>query len=319
MKPMFVPVTAAVLVLAAPGAVACSSCGCTLNSDWSSQGYTVRSGFNFDVRFDAFDQDELRSGTHPVDRSTLTVPNAQELQQDTRNRNTTLGLDWSPSRTFAVNVQLPYFDRTHATIAAGDSAVSTSQSRGLGDARVMARYQGFEQDLSVGVQFGLKLPTGRIDDRFSSGPQAGQPVDRGLQLGTGSTDLLAGAYAVGALATDVYYFANVLWQQPVASRDGFRPGNGANATVGLRYTGPLAGGIVPQLQLNVRSEGRESGINADVPDSGATLAYLSPGVGFRVSGHVDGFAFVQLPVYQRVNGLQLEPKVLGSVGFRYRF
>jgi len=100
---------------------------------------------------------------------------------------------------------------------------------------------------------------------------------------------------------------------------GFRPGNGANVTAGLRYTGALPGGIVPQLQFNARIEGRESGVNADSANSGATLAYLSPGLGFRVAGHVDGFAFVQLPVYQRVNGLQLEPRWLGSAGFRYRF
>lgn len=310
---------AAALALAAPGAGACSSCGCTLNSDWSSQGYTTRSGLNFDVRYDYFDQGELRSGTHAADRSSLIFPNGTEIQQDTLNRNLTAGLDWSPSRTFGVNLQLPYFDRPHATVAAGDTALSASHGRGLGDARILARYQGFEADLSVGVQLGLKLPTGRIDETFRSGPQAGQPVDRGLQLGTGTTDLLVGGYTVGALGTDVYYFANILWQQPLASRDGFRPGAGGNLTLGLRYTRPLPAGIVPQLQLNARLEGRESGVNADVADSGATLVFLSPGAGFRISGRVDGFVFVQLPVYQRVNGLQLEPRVLGSVGFRYRF
>ena len=307
------------LVLAAPAARACSSCGCTLNSDWSSQGYTTRSGFNFDLRYDYFDQGDLRSGTHAVDRGTLTFPNEQEVQQDTLNRNATLGVDWSPSRTFGINLQLPYFDRPHSTIAAGDTEVSSSHSRGIGDARLMVRYQGFSADLGYGVQLGVKLPTGRIDDTFTSGPQAGQTVDRGLQLGTGTTDLLVGGYAVGTLGGEVYYFASALWQQPLAERDGFKPGAGANVTLGLRYTGPLPGGIVPQLQMNARIENRESGVNADVPDSGAALVYLSPGLGFPITKQLDGFAFVQVPVYQRVNGLQMEPKVLGSFGFRYRF
>ena len=318
MRQIFLPVTA-VLALAATAAEACSSCGCTLNSDWSSQGYTTRAGLNFDLRYDYFDQTDLRTSSHAADRGALAFPNDQEVQQDTLNRNTTLGLDWSPSRTFGVNVQLPYLDRPHATVAAGDTAVSTSHSRGLGDARIVARYQGFEADLGYGVQVGLKLPTGRIDDRFTTGPQAGTLVDRDLQLGTGTTDLLLGGYTVGALGTDVYYFASALWQQPLAARDGFRPGAGANVTVGLRYTGAAAGGLVPQLQLNARVEGRESGVNADVADSGAALVYLSPGLGFPIAGRVDGFAFVQLPVYQRVNGLQLEPRVFGSVGFRFRF
>ena len=310
---------AAVLAFAAPSALACSSCGCTLNSDWASQGYTTQAGINADLRYDYFDQDQLRSGTHAVDRGTLTFPNAVEVQQYTVNRNLTAGLDWSPSRAFGVNLLVPYFDRSHATIAAGDTDVSRSHSRGLGDMRLIARYQGFEADLSVGVEFGLKLPTGGIDDTFDSGPQAGQPLDRGLQLGTGTTDLLIGGYTVGAFSPDVYYFGNILFQHPLAERDGFRPGDGANLTFGVRYTAPLPAGIVPQLQLNARVEGREEGVNADIANSGATLVYLSPGVGFSVARQLDGFAFVQFPIYQRVNGLQLESRAFGSLGFRYRF
>jgi len=310
---------AVLLALAAPSVEACSSCGCTLNSDWSSQGYTTRSGVNFDLRYDYFDQGELRSGTHAADRAALSFPNPQEVQQDTLNRNATLGVDWSPSRTWGINLMLPYFDRPHTTIAEGDTQVSSSHSRGVGDARVVVRYQGFAADLGYGVELGIKLPTGRFDDTFTSGPQAGAIVDRGLQLGTGTTDLLVGGYTVGNLGGEVYYFASALWQQPLAARDGFRPGAGANVTLGLRYSGALPGGIVPQLQMNARVENRESGVNADVADSGATLVFLSPGVGFPITARLDGFAFVQVPVYQRVNGLQLEPRVLGSFGFRYRF
>jgi hypothetical protein len=68
---------AAGLALAAPGARACSSCGCTLNSDWASQGYTTRAGLNLDLRYDYFDQSELRSGTHAADRAGLALPNDQ--------------------------------------------------------------------------------------------------------------------------------------------------------------------------------------------------------------------------------------------------
>jgi hypothetical protein len=318
MKPVLYAAATAVS-LAAPLAQACSSCGCTLNSDWSAQGYTTRSGVNLDLRYDYFDQDQLRTGAGTAARPPAGTTVDREIQQRTLNRNLTLGLDYSPARAWGVNLQVPYFDRPHATIAQGDAAVSASHSRGLGDARVVGRYQGFEPDLSWGVQFGLKLPTGRIDDTFGSGPQAGEVVDRGLQLGTGTTDLLVGAYTVGNLGGGYAYFGNLMWQQPLNARDGFRPGAGANVTLGVRYTRPLPAGLVPQLQMNARIERRESGVNADVANSGATLVYLSPGVGFRLLAGVDGFAFVQLPVYQRVNGLQIEPRVVGSVGFRYRF
>jgi hypothetical protein len=317
---MTVPaVTALALLALTPPALACSSCGCTLNSDWSSQGYTTRSGWNLDLRFDEFDQRDLRSGVSSVDRAALALPNEREVQQDTRNHNTTLGLDYSPDRRWGVSLSVPWLDRWHSTIAPGDADISTSASRGLGDARLLARYQGFQEDLSIGVQAGLKLPTGRIDDRFRSGPQAGELVDRGLQLGTGTTDLLLGAYTAGNLGAHVAYFGSLLWQQPLASRDGFRPGAGANVSLGVRYTTGLWGRVTPQLQLNARIEGRESGINADVANSGATLVYLSPGVGIRLGARLDGFLFAQVPIYQHVNGLQIEPRFSASLGLRYRF
>jgi len=91
--------------VAAPAAVACSSCGCSLSSDWSSQGISPSGeGFRFDFRFDYFNQDQLRSGTHKVDRGSLEIPNDQEIQQTTINRNYALGFDYSPNREWGVNV-----------------------------------------------------------------------------------------------------------------------------------------------------------------------------------------------------------------------
>ena len=54
-------------------------------------------------------------------------------------------------------------------------------------------------------------------------------------------------------------------------------------------------------------------------NSGATLVYLSPGAYFHLTHTTHAFAFMQLPIYQRVNGLQLEPKYTASVGVRFMF
>lgn len=80
-----------------------------------------------------------------------------------------------------------------------------------------------------------------------------------------------------------------------------------------------SGPVVPQLQLNLRSERRESGANADEANSGSTLAYLSPGVTATLSDRLKAYAFVQLPVYQRVNGLQIEPRRSVSAGLHYAY
>ena len=101
------------------------------------------------------------------------------------------------------------------------------------------------------------------------------------------------------------------------SHDQFRPGNGLNATAGVRYMG--FENIIPQLQFNARCEKRESGEQADVANSGASLVYISPGVTVPINKSMQAFGFVQVPVYQRVNGYQLEPEVLLSGGLRYSF
>lgn len=306
-----------IAALAAPAASACSSCGCTLNADWATQGLASGRGWRFDLRYDYFNQSELRSGSGSVDRAAIELPSESEVQQTTVNRNTTFGLEYSPDANWGVSLLLPYFDRFHTTIGEGDTDVSSSQSNGIGDLRVIARYAGFSPDHGTGIQFGLKLPTGRTDDRFRDGPLAGEIVDRGLQPGTGSTDLLLGAYHFGALAQDWDYFAQALLQQPLTSKDDFRPGTGVNLSLGTRYVANAF--FVPQLQLNVRAEKPESGANADIANSGATLAYLSPGVTLNFSRRFAGFVFVQAPVWQRVNGLQIEPRYSISAGLHYIF
>ncbi len=252
-----------------------------------------------------------------MERSSISLPTDREIQRQTINRNSTLGLDWGPNATWGINIQIPAFDRTHETIALGDTQLSSQRSSGLSDVRVMGRYQGFTKDHSFGVQLGVKLPSGRTGDLFIHGPQAGEPVDRGLQLGTGTTDLLLGIYKFGTITPRWGYFAQLLFQIPTNSRDDFRPGNGLNLNTGLRYSGSPS--FVPQLQVNVRIEKPESGLNADLTNSGATLAYLSPGFILRITYQLHLSVFIQVPIYQRVTGYQIEPRFLASLGLHYAF
>ena len=104
-----VPFAAAAALLAANTAHACSACGCTLSSDWASQGLAASSGWRFDARFDFFDQNQLREGTDSVSRGSVagsigSVPNEREVQQYTINRNYTFALDYSPNKDWGVNV-----------------------------------------------------------------------------------------------------------------------------------------------------------------------------------------------------------------------
>jgi hypothetical protein len=56
-----------------------------------------------------------------------------------------------------------------------------------------------------------------------------------------------------------------------------------------------------------------------VPVSGGTLAYLAPGISVRVGGGASVYGFVQIPVYQNVNSLQLTPSYTVTMGVRQSF
>lgn len=294
---------------------ACSSCGCTLNSDWTTQGIASGEGTRVDIRFDYFKQDDYRHGTNSVSREEV-LASGSEVQDTTINRNLTLGLDHSFNQDWAISLQLPVFSRSHGTY--GDAypdtaAIVTSSSKGIGDLRVIGRYQGLSADHTSGITFGLKLPTGETNDTFSDG----SALDRGLQLGTGTTDLLIGGYHFGNINRDWDYFAQATIQIALNTHNEFRPGNGLNASAGVRYMGFES--FIPQLQFNTRIEKRESGAQADIPNSGATLLYISPGVTVPINKSVHAFGFLQVPIYQHVNGYQIEPEVLLSAGLRYSF
>jgi len=304
----------------APGlASACSSCGCSLSTDWASQGLESGTGWRIDFRYDYINQTQLRTGTGTVDRTTV-LPGpgqSQELQQDTVTRAYNTFIDYSPNANWGVTAQIPYFDRNHTTIAPGDSDISTSNTQSLGDVRVLGRYLGFSDDHSWGVQAGVKLATGSYNNTFVDGPQAGNPLDRGVQPGTGTTDLLMGVFKFGSINRDWDYFGQALVQQPMNSKENFRPGTGLNVNFGVQYVSFER--IIPQLQINTRTEKRESGANADIANSGATLVYLSPGITVKVTPAIQAFVFVQVPIYQNVNGFQIEAKYIVSAGARFAF
>lgn len=298
--------------------LACSSCGCTVGTEWAGQGYSTASGLRLDLRYDYVDQDQLRQGTHVVDK-TRYVPSdpGQEIQQGTLSRFYSFGADYSFNRDWALNVQLPVLDREHQTIGSAGDPESGSHYSGIGDLRLLARYQGFFEDRTLGVQFGVKLPSGAFHNNFNSGPEAGAEVDRGLQPGSGTTDLLLGVYHYSAMSRDWDRFEQLQLKQAIDSKEQFRPSTQVTANFGMRYVAHAA--VVPQLQLNLKWEGRETGAQADYLNSGSRAAYVSPGLTLRLLRPLHAYGFVQIPLYQYYTGLQLAPHFTATAGLSYGF
>jgi len=305
----------------APHAVcACASCGCSLSGD-AAMGYSAAAGWRLSLEYDYIHQDELRSGTHAV----AGVPDGHELERETLNRYLTAGISYSANSAWNLTLYAPYVLRTHSTYGEFDSgepppALSSSRSATLGDVRLIGAYQGFLATRNLGVELGVKLPTGSTDVRFFAGPLAGEPLDASLQPGTGSTDVIVGAYYYRAIAQDWDVFANLLFQAAVRERQDqpgsdFRPGNAVTLSAGLRYVASPR--LLPQLQVNLVHKAPDTGALADVQSSAGTVAYLSPGLSVAVTPRFGLFAFVQLPLYSNLYGYQLFPRWTASVGTSY--
>jgi hypothetical protein len=209
-----------------------------------------------------------------------------------------------------------------------------SSASGIGDAKIIGRYFGFAEQKDWGFQFGMKLPTGGRNQTGTSYNGTGPtPVDPGLQLGTGSTDLIGGIYQFGYINdSDSWgYFAQAQYQAAVmvqsvpnslvglnGSTGGtYRPGNAVNLNLGINYQG--FDQWVPTLQLNVLNKKVDSGTASDTLSTGGTLAYLTPGALYNLTDKTQVYVNVQLPVYQNVNGYQLVPAYIASMGVRVRF
>ena len=295
---------------------ACASCGCSLSSDWGSQGPSSGEGLRVDLRYDYLNQNQVRSGTGKVGAWPV---DGHEQELFTENRYLTAGIDYRWNADWGVNVQIPHIDRSHATNGMNfdGTDAGTSHTKSLGDIKVVGSYMGLTEAHDVGVQFGVKLPTGSHTDTFSGGTIAGALLDRGLQPGSGTTDVILGAFKFGSLSQNWDYFAQATAQLPATASDDYRPGNSLNVNLGFRYM--ALDKIVPQIQVNSRVSAKDSGANASPDDSGGKTIYLSPGVTFIASERVTVFGFVQLPIYQNLNGYQLAPKYTASIGASFTF
>lgn len=302
----FAPLAAlmAAAQLACPVVVqaSCGSAFCGVNTSWDAQGLWDRPGLRADLRFEYIDQDQPRHGS---DKVALGEIDRHHDEVRTINRNWLLNLDYGFDAHWGVSLVVPYVGRDHDHIHNhhGHQLPEAWDFSELGDVRLIGRYQFAPQafqDGRYGLKFGVKLPSGDHEVENAGGDRA----ERTLQPGSGTTDVILGAYFQhSGVDSRLRWFGQVLWQQPLAERADYRPGYQLSLDAGLSYG--VSERLSALLQANVQIEGRDSGAEAEREDSGSRLLALSPGVAYALTRTTQVYAFVQLPVYQYVNGVQL--------------
>ena len=274
-------------------------CGCVkicVDNLADRPAVSAASPFVLDVRFDAIDQNERNDAAHAhwYGSHFLTTATVE----------TQIG-----GQTWTLSV--PRVERHLHTDKTAVGATNYTQNLvGLGDITLGTRFEwgGFT------VNAGLKLPTGKDDVLFAD-PDGGLSR-RYLQIGTGSTDVLAGIRKdFGATDSAWSEFVQFQAQGAVASDVNFRPGTTISLGAGVRYkvtdklAASLQGSLLRQfrdkntMRLDPTTQRQAAAPSKSVYDedleSGGLTTSLAAGLSYKISGATSAYLFYSQPIETR--------------------
>jgi hypothetical protein len=277
--------------LAMPTPALACACGCSVFDVGTSSLLPSGPGGTAFFEYDLLDQTRNWSG-----RSS--APKAANGDKHIRSNFYLLGGQYMVSDEWGAMAEIPYTERFAASTDSG--ALQAASHASLGDIRLMGVYSGFSPDMSTGVIFGAKLPTG--DHNFKG-------FDTDVEIGSGSTDLLLGGYHAGQIdATgDWVWYAQALWQHEVATREHYVPGSERNAALGISYNNWTVAGlrVAPVVQAIYSGRGHDGGAAGDPDNTGYNRALIAPGISIASQHGWTFYADAEMPVWQNVTGNQL--------------
>jgi hypothetical protein len=300
----------AAVALLAPVAHPCDSTGCLLTTKGDS-GLLRRHGVRLDVSFRATSLDTPLAGSTRVGevrRPWADTINGQiwpAFHRDDASRERFVQMDaaYGLSSRVSLFTSAPLlaqrsFRLVHGTLSPVSYSYST---RGFGDVVAGARVGLLRGPRPLVASVAVKLPTGDSDVR-----ERGAILDPMGQPGSGSTDLLVSAqysWAWKGLA----WSAAASRQQTGTSARGYAYGDEtiASAAASRLLRGPLGA----SLQAKVFHKTRSTLLGQEVPATGGTAVYLTPGLRLAARDGLSLYALVPVPVYRYVYENQLGPSV----------
>jgi hypothetical protein len=289
----------------APAVAGACACGCGVFEVGTSSMFPTQTGGMLFVEEDYMSQDQNWSGTS-------SAPANANADKRISTWFTTFGGEYLFNRSWGLMIEVPYWQRQFTTTLTSGST-GTYDHAAVGDVRIKGIYTGLSANLSSGITLGLKLPSG--DSTYPH-------FDPDVEIGSGSTDLLLGAYHLDTLTADnrLSWFVNAQWQQPLAHKSSYRPGAELDAAGGIYY-GALSHGTVrvtPIVQLEVSYRAHDGGAGGFPADTGYTRAYAAPGVELD-AGEWRVNADVGLPIYTNASGNQLMARAIFKLNVSYHF
>jgi hypothetical protein len=299
-----------VALLAHRAGPALANCGSECSCPLEQPNTQADSRFLFDVNQLYIDQNQPRVGTE--DAVVGAIPGEHD-EIETRNWILNfrgvyrLASGWS----FAANV--PYIDRMHEHVhhdVSGDE-LEHWDDNGLGDMELTASHSlssGAGHRIRLGV--GLKTPTGKQTPSYTVD---GEPIEASARIGTGSWDAFANVASEWRFhAPGKSPEATMPLMITVAGRyngtgvESYQ--HGAEAQVHLSTEYPVVKHVAALLQTNYRYRAKDDVGNSTEEEPGNTggvAVYVTPGLRFDAVPGFSIYGMAQLPVYQKVNGIQI--------------
>ena len=175
-------VTSLSLTLTPTPSLACA-CGCGVFDVGTGKMMPTDVGGTVWLEYDFMDQNQNWSGMS-------SAPAGNNPDKRIATNFLTAGVQYMFSRSWGVEVEVPYWGRTFKTETddpnPGD--VQSFNHSALGDVRVKGVYTGFSDDMSTGITFGIKLASGDFTYEI---------FDRDTSIGTGSPICCSGPITWG--------------------------------------------------------------------------------------------------------------------------
>ncbi|HBZ01054.1 MAG TPA: hypothetical protein DEO84_07015 [candidate division Zixibacteria bacterium] len=283
------------------GLEACSVCRCGDNAFLFSQRGFEMPGQSMESRF------SLSLGNLYSNKSNILSGDEGVGTEHQREIRPSLRMSYNITHNFSFAFELPFqFRKIVVTTADG---IGNERSSGIGDAEISTVWM---RELSEsngrfyigGLSLSAKVSTGR-NNLLESGAR----LDEHLQAGSGSYDWqLGGALSRSTCASEL--FASLYYRTNGTNDYRYHYGDAALYNLGGQW--PLTDWLTSSVQINGRYASRDSDHNDVVANTGGWVTYLSPGFKVSLSRLSGVYAAVQIPIYQKLFGVQTEKAVLST-------
>jgi hypothetical protein len=322
---------ALVLASASMVAASCGSSNCTLIRG-SQSGIANKGRFVVDLSYRYIRQDDKQKGSSDFDGNVDVAKvefeeGAIEPQHHrefkTLNELAQLDVSYGVTKRFTITANVPFLnDRKHEHIDGCHDGVCDPENftnqdgtSGFGDITLMAKYALWHTTKHLFVAgAGVKFATGDYKLLNSEGA-INEPT---IMPGTGSTDaIISGLYNFSLIPGQISLFAGASHRFTTENSLDYEFGDRTFIDGGVSYQ--LNEKINLVTQINTQISQRDEFLGMEVPNTGSTFINITPGVVLTASESLSLYTHVQVPIYQRVNEVNLVPDFGLIAGLSYGF